>query len=148
MGWASAGGIFDPIAQVLIDLKADAATKRKVLVTLIGTLRDGDWDTEDESLEQFRHDPATVSAFYSALDGISLDQYGWITYDDGRWSIGCEKCAIDLGSAEAFLGDVEFSAAEHNRLLQVWAEHERAEHDGDGEVPSWQRIRDEAGDLL
>jgi hypothetical protein len=63
MGWSSANSIFDPVARALIEAGADDTTKRKVLGDLIGGLQDGDWDTEDESLEGFLHDPAIVSAF-------------------------------------------------------------------------------------
>jgi hypothetical protein len=63
MGWNSANEIFDPVAQSLIDLGATDDVKRKVLGNLISGLQDGDWDTEDESLERFRKDPAIVAAF-------------------------------------------------------------------------------------
>jgi hypothetical protein len=63
MGWSSANQIFNPVARALIDAGADDTTKRKVLSNLIGGLQDGDWDTEDESLEDFLHDPAVVGAF-------------------------------------------------------------------------------------
>jgi hypothetical protein len=63
MGWNSAGEIFDPVAQSLIDLGSPDEVKRKILGDLIGALQDGDWDTEDESLDQFKNDPAIVAAF-------------------------------------------------------------------------------------
>lgn len=63
MGWASAGYIFDPVAKALTELNAPDEMKVKVLGDLIGALQEGDWDTEDESLEQFRDDPAIVEAF-------------------------------------------------------------------------------------
>ncbi|MFJ8146011.1 hypothetical protein ACIQ6R_13155 [Streptomyces sp. NPDC096048] len=63
MGWNSANRIFDPVARALQETNADDATKRKVLGGLIGELQDGDWDTEDESLEDFLDDPAIVKAF-------------------------------------------------------------------------------------
>jgi hypothetical protein len=63
MGWASAGQIFDPVAQAFIDASIDNATKTRILGDLIKQLQDGDWDTEDESLERFTHDPAIVEAF-------------------------------------------------------------------------------------
>ena len=63
MGWASAGGIFDPVAQGLINAGASDDVKIQVLTLLIKALKDGDWDTEDESLDQFRDDPAIVEAF-------------------------------------------------------------------------------------
>ncbi|MEV7470238.1 hypothetical protein AB0O20_27595 [Streptomyces kronopolitis] len=63
MGWSSANRIFDPVARALQTVKVDDATKRKVLGDLIGGLQEGDWDTEDESLEDFLDDPAIVQAF-------------------------------------------------------------------------------------
>lgn len=63
MGWASGGNVFDPVARSLVDCGADDATKRKVLGKLIDTLRDADWDTCNESLEEFEDDPAIVQAF-------------------------------------------------------------------------------------
>jgi hypothetical protein len=61
MGWASAGAIFDPVARKLIELGAPDDLKTEVLAILIGELED--WDTRDESLEQFEDDEAIVEAF-------------------------------------------------------------------------------------
>lgn len=66
MGWASAGDIFDPVAQALIDLGASDEMKIAVLTTLIDKLRDGDWDTEHESAGMFREDAAVMEAFRRA----------------------------------------------------------------------------------
>ncbi|MGW5123256.1 hypothetical protein ACWEQ7_04175 [Streptomyces sp. NPDC004069] len=63
MGWNSANQIFDPVARALIEANASDDTKRDVLGKLIGQLQDNDWDTEDESLEDFLDDPAIVQAF-------------------------------------------------------------------------------------
>lgn len=63
MGWSSANGIFDPIAQALIDHGASDELKLLVCDKLIGVLQDGDWDTEGESLDEFKDDPAIVEAF-------------------------------------------------------------------------------------
>lgn len=71
MGWASAGPeIFDPVPQGLIDAGASDEIKRRVLGPLIGKLQGEDWDTEDESLEEFRNDPVIVALF--AEHGITL----------------------------------------------------------------------------
>ena len=70
MGWSSANEIFDPVASALIELDASDAVLRKVLGRLIDKLQDGDWDTEDESLHEFRHHPAVVAAF--ADHGVHL----------------------------------------------------------------------------
>lgn len=84
MGWASASGIFDTIAQALIDSGADDTTKTSALATVIKTFRDEGWDTADESLDQFRHDPAIVEAFRRNGVVITCD-----AYDDER-HLGCE----------------------------------------------------------
>lgn len=72
MGWASAGDIFDPIAQTLIDLQAPEGLTEILLTDLIARLRSEDWDTCDESLDHFRHFPVIVLAF--AANDIFLDE--------------------------------------------------------------------------
>ena len=63
MGWNSANPIFDNVAGSLIEANASDELKRSTLGRLIGSLQEGDWDTEDESLERFKDDPAIVAAF-------------------------------------------------------------------------------------
>jgi hypothetical protein len=63
MGWNSANEIFDPVIGALRGADVPAATLKHVAVTLIKALQDGDWDTEDESLEEFKDDPVIVAAF-------------------------------------------------------------------------------------
>ena len=63
MGWASAGDIFDPVARALIDAGVAPEVKTRVLGALISALQDGDWDTEPDSLEQFKDDEAVAEAF-------------------------------------------------------------------------------------
>lgn len=63
MGWSSANDIFNPVARALREAGTSDQTKRKVLGDLIGRLQENDWDTEDESLEDFLDDPAIVQAF-------------------------------------------------------------------------------------
>lgn len=71
MSWGSAGhSIFDPVAQGLIDAKASAEIKHRVLGGLIGELREMDWDTEHDSLDRFRDDPVIVAIF--AEHGVTL----------------------------------------------------------------------------
>lgn len=72
MGWASGGDIFDTVARSLIDARASNHVKREVLGPLVDKLQDGDWDTEDESLEKFRADPVIVQVF--ADHGIGEDE--------------------------------------------------------------------------
>jgi hypothetical protein len=70
MGWSSGGEIFNQVARSLIDGGASDGIKKYVLSELIAALRQGDWDTEDESLEEFSDDPAVVDAF--RLNGVTL----------------------------------------------------------------------------
>jgi hypothetical protein len=64
MGWASAGAsIFDPVMKALQESNATAETKTSVAKLLINVLQGQDWDTEDESLEEFSDDPSIVEAF-------------------------------------------------------------------------------------
>jgi hypothetical protein len=134
MGWASASEIFDPVAKALIDLNASAGMKRRLLGTLIGKLQDGDWDTEDESLREFRHDPAIVQAFYAhdvgnTIEGDQAD--GTIGYDahTDRWTLDCSRHGV-IGSAPG-------TAEGHDNLVHQWAHHDERDHEGDGEVPTW-----------
>jgi hypothetical protein len=71
VGWARAGEIFDPVATALIDAEVPPEVVRTVLGRLIAQLQEGDWDTESESLEAFRSEPAVVVAF--ADNGVTLD---------------------------------------------------------------------------
>lgn len=64
MGWSSGGSrVFDPVARALIEAGASDDLKRRTLGPLIDELRDLDWDTQDESLEEFRDDPVIVALF-------------------------------------------------------------------------------------
>jgi hypothetical protein len=64
MGWASGGEIFDTVAQGLIDAKASDEIKTSVLDTLYEALTAEDWDTTNESYEQFKDDPAIRTLFH------------------------------------------------------------------------------------
>ncbi|WP_327415455.1 hypothetical protein [Streptomyces sp. NBC_01233] len=64
MGWGSAGiKIFDPVARSLIKAGTPEEEREEVLAELIETLQAEDWDTEQDSLDRFMNDPATVRAF-------------------------------------------------------------------------------------
>jgi hypothetical protein len=137
MGWASAGDIFCPVAQALIDLGADDVTKRAVLGTLISKLQDGDWDTEGEAVDEFRDDPLIVQLFmergvYNYLDGDT--ECGHMRFPNWRWELSCSnrKCGV--------IGEGDGTAKEHDRLVHLWAEHDKTMHDSDGAVPGWALI--------
>jgi hypothetical protein len=63
MGWNSASEIFDPVCEALQNAFLIPQTRKKILVTLITALQEGDWDTEDESLDKFQDDRVVVEAF-------------------------------------------------------------------------------------
>jgi hypothetical protein len=63
MGWASAGEIFDPVARELIAAGAPDGVITRVCAALIKQLQAGDWDTEDESWNEFTDHPAVLEAF-------------------------------------------------------------------------------------
>lgn len=63
MGWNSANLIFDPVAEILLKSTAQPQEITNILVCLIKELQAGDWDTENESLEDFAHEPSVVEAF-------------------------------------------------------------------------------------
>ena len=88
MGWASAGAIFDPVAKAMVELKAPDEMKTRVLGDLIGALQDGDWDTEEESLDLFKDDPPIVEAFRQhdviVHCGVQSRDGGWCELERGH----------------------------------------------------------------
>ncbi len=90
MGWASAGGIFDPVAKAMVEAQAPDEMKTAILSVLIETLRAGDWDTEHESLGEFQDDPAIVEAFrrngvYENCDTDNPDEkWSWCRLEVGH----------------------------------------------------------------
>ena len=146
MGWASASGIFNPVAAALIEAGASNDLKRRVLGKLIETLQDGDWDTEDESLGEFRDDPVIVAEFVKRGVCDEIDAYAGgvtgllgVTDDDTAWTLTCqgrEGCGP--------LDTRPLTVAGHDELVRAWAAHEQERHDGDGEVPDWMLLGGEA----
>jgi hypothetical protein len=93
MGWSAGGEIFDPVARgaqkihaYLVNIgRTQAAADRlvdEVLRPLITALQGHDWDTEEESLEEFADHPAIVAAFaahniYLPSDPRHPDHEAW-----------------------------------------------------------------------
>lgn len=127
MGWSSAGDIFNKVADAFIAEQATDRLKANVLGPLIDVLRDGDWDTWDESREQYTADPA-ISELFAKLgrEFYGNGEYGEIDFSGGRWSLRCSHHGI--------LDVADDNAAEHDRLVRLWASHDQADHGGDGEV--------------
>jgi len=77
MGYASAGhAIFNPVMRELIALNASDDVKTQMATRLIAVLQEEDWDTEDESLEEFANDPAIVLAFANAGFHLPINTVG------------------------------------------------------------------------
>lgn len=67
MGWSSGGDVFDPVAETLREMDGIPEQDRTLIcVSLIKALQGNDWDTEDESLEHFRHTKFVTDAFAEA----------------------------------------------------------------------------------
>ena len=66
MGWATANHIFDRTAEELIKNHVEPEKVTNVLAVLIEELCDGDWDTLNESIDQFTDTPSVMAAFYRA----------------------------------------------------------------------------------
>jgi hypothetical protein len=75
MGWASASGIFDSVAEAVIEAGVETEKGTKVLKDLIETLSYDDWDTQDESIEGFRKVPMVLEAFRQAGFEHYVDEY-------------------------------------------------------------------------
>ena len=120
MGWNSANRIFDPVAKALVNTGAADDVTRKVLSDLISELRDGDWDTCDESLEDFLGQPAVIAAFHD---------HNIHTQD--------RRCCLVGGDArnaiQAMRGD-EFTEDEMTTALNAFA-HQLAEKIRETELP-------------
>lgn len=63
MGWGSGAYVFNGIADALIEAGASEEIKHKALSKVIGQLRQEDWDTEYDSLQDYLNDPGIVAAF-------------------------------------------------------------------------------------
>lgn len=67
MGWNSANPIFDETARAVLNANIGSEKTTDILTVLIDQLRDGDWDTLDESINEFRDEPAVIAAFRLAV---------------------------------------------------------------------------------
>jgi hypothetical protein len=154
MGWSGAHDIFNGVADVLIQTGVNSEAIRLTLLRLIRELQARDWDTEDESLDQFRDHPLIVSVFYAAEVGDSLDSLsaqrvtGRISssMEPAAWLLSCEG---PDGCGPVFQrlwsGSRADVARQHNEVLQAWADHDTTRHGAVGaEVDDWRLMRTES----
>lgn len=131
MGWSSGGEIFDPVARALVECGATDEMKRRVLGELIDRLQEGDWDTEDVSLDEFRDDPLIVQLFMErgvANSMSTANNYVTIEVDRGDWIV---RCCPDFDQRRPA------TAEGHDELVRAFYAHDAQAHDGSGEVPDW-----------
>ena len=92
MGWSSAGPIFDCVAQGFIDGKVAPEIAKPVLVKLIDTLTDMDWDTSSESRYEFLAVPWIEDVFFDAEgDPDVCQKFAPAGYPRGKVK-ACEEC--------------------------------------------------------
>lgn len=109
MGWASANPIFDRTAARLLAHGVDDDVVTDVLAELIDALRDGDWDTLNESLERFIDRPAVVAAFRRAgPDYLFEDEFDGGD-DDGAGS-GTEDGAVFAPDGHRYIPTEDLAA--------------------------------------
>lgn len=67
MGWGSANDIVEPQIEIMKTAVENEEMPEQLAITLLSDLIEqcqaGDWDTEDETLEQYDHIPWVVKAF-------------------------------------------------------------------------------------
>lgn len=115
MGWASAGDIFEPVIDVMIEAEAPDEVIYRVTDKLMGVLIAGDWDTVEESIGQHDH-PAVLRAAnergYYAEEQIP---------DDGSYStalIQCQHCEQLVRYRRDIGDDHEVQSEPHSRYSQ------------------------------
>lgn len=102
MGWNTANEIFDPVAQAMIDEQCSYSDKVRVLGVLIASLRELDWDTEDESLDAFRDDEAIVEAFRQ--QGVYTECSSTYLEESARLYQSWAVCGLEEGHVSDHLG--------------------------------------------
>ncbi len=85
MGWTGGNQIADRTLRALEQNGEEYRAVVKVTQALVESLLDEDWDTWDEVLAEWRHDPAVVEGF--RLAGCELTTCAFC--DDPS---GCEEC--------------------------------------------------------
>lgn len=130
MGWGSAGQIFDPVVHELIDAGVGEPALGRVCYRLARVLRDGDWDTEDESVAEFRGHPVVQHAVRKMQGHIELvtadgDIAGAMEYyrDEDVWYRRNQAGAIVQEAAAAVAG--------FNMLIAYWEREHGGAVDGD-----------------
>jgi hypothetical protein len=115
MGWGSASGIFETVADALIHEKAPPYVITAACEKLIRELSAQDWDTQDEALETYTRAPqsAWVNAVIQAfvLTGHAPAYCGKYMYNVGLLGrtrrLTCSKIDRHEGPHESGMGEWE-----------------------------------------
>lgn len=115
MGWASGGEIFDLVAHGLIEAGASDEIIGRVCYRLASALTDQDWDTVDESIDEFAGHPAVQDALRRADGRYQLD------YDDAAimdYDPRADEWELTIDGAAA--GRRPGTAQGHDELVEIW----------------------------
>jgi hypothetical protein len=120
MGWSSGGEIFDDVARALVDAQVGDELLDRVLYLLAVRLTDQDWDTVDESIDEFAGQPVAQHALRKANGRV------WLNGPDGRVDGEIDFIGnADGGSWELDLHDETVTAPGtvdgFNQLIDLWA---------------------------
>jgi hypothetical protein len=120
MGYSSGGEIFDKIARALIEAGADDELLGRVLYELAEELTAQDWDTVDESIDEFAGHPVVQHALRKAngmqyLYGPDDRAQGYLQFvgdsTNGGWELHLD--------GEPFTAEGTISG--FNALVGMWA---------------------------
>ena len=75
MGWCSGTQVFDPVTKCILEGKLTRKEKVKLLVELIKTLEDADWDCQYDSV--YFKEPIVLAAF-KELHSDWFDSEGYL----------------------------------------------------------------------
>lgn len=87
MGWSIGNEVFDPVARKARELELSDEQVTELLTVLIHGLQERDWDTEDESLDEFKDDEAIVEAFRRNDITITCNEH----FEVGASTVWCER---------------------------------------------------------
>lgn len=129
MGWGSARDIFDEVAWSLVHSGADEDVLDQVCTKLARALMDDDWDTDDESIDEFSGHPVVQHAIRRARGRLRLrddegDRQGELRHvldeepGEGEPIVGTWLLLASDGSE---LVRTEGTWEGFNVLVQMWA---------------------------
>jgi hypothetical protein len=120
MGWGSGGNIFDLVTHGLIEAGAEDRVVDRVCTDLARALMDEDWDTEDESLDEFSDYPGGAACDPQGGPRTGSVRHSWRLRGQARVRRRQRRvlAAGRLGGTMRAAGTVYG----FNTLIRVWAD--------------------------